>query len=79
MGIVGGIGIPELILLAPPLVILAGIVAAIVFLCRYLAVRTKRERERAPLENLERLRNLLDRGTITQEEYDQQKRRITGQ
>ena len=52
---------------------------AIVFLCRYLATRTKREREKAPLENLERLRGLLDRGAITQEEYEYQKHKLMGE
>lgn len=79
MGIIGGIGIPELIILVPQLIILIGIVVAIVFLCRYLATRTKREREKAPLENLERLRGLLDRGAITQEEYEHQKRKLMGE
>lgn len=78
MGIIGGIGIPELVILVPPLIILIGIVVAIVFLCRYLATRTKREREKAPLENLERLRDLLDRGAITQEEYEYQKHKLMG-
>lgn len=73
MGIIGGIGIPELIICA---ILLAALVVGIVFLCRFIISLVTKGSDKDMMANLAQLKKLLDDGAITQDEYEQQKKRL---